>query len=113
LARNFVVRPTATFGPIGAALQARTDLFVELTGADAKVYGRDRLIRELDPSQFALLPLVVGDTLLGCLYFDSTLESVESTETTRWLMKNLRDQLVAAFARHRAAGRTEKVAAAA
>ncbi len=109
LARNFVVRPTANFGPIGAALQAQADLFVELTGADAKVYGRDRLIRELDPSQFALLPLVVGDTLLGCLYFDSTVESVDVTDTTRWLMRNLRDQLVAAFAKHRAATRTERL----
>ncbi len=113
LARAFVVRPTATFGPIGAALQSRADLFVELTGADAKLYGRDRLIKELDPSQFALLPLVVGDTLLGCLYFDSTLESVEATDTTRWLMCNLRDQLVAAFAKHRAAGRQDQVAEAA
>lgn len=108
VARNFVVRPTATFGPIGAALQNRSDLFVELTGADAKLYGRDRLIRELDPSQFALLPLVVADTLVGCLYFDSTLESVEATDTTRWLMRNLRDQLVAAFAKHRAGGRGEQ-----
>lgn len=111
LARAFVVRPTANFGPIGAALQARTDLFVELVGADAKTYGRDRLIRELDPSQFALLPLVVEDTLLGCLYFDSTVESVEATDTTRWLMRNLRDQLVAAFATHRASNRGEQAAA--
>ena len=109
LARTFVVRPTATFGPIGAALQARTDLFVELAGADAKLYGRDRLIRELDPSQFALLPLVVEDTLLGCLYFDSTIASVDATDTTQWLLRNLRDQLVAAFAKHRASGRAEKV----
>lgn len=113
LARNFVVRPTANFGPIGAALQSRADLFVELTGSDAKLYGRDRIIRELDPSHFALLPLVVEDKLLGCLYFDSTVESVESTETARWLMRNLRDQLVAAFARHRASARGEPVAQAA
>jgi hypothetical protein len=103
LARNFVVRPAATFGPIGAALQARTDLFVELAGADGKLYGRDRLVREFNPSQFALLPLVLEERLLGCLYFDSTLESIEATETTRWRMRHLRDQLVAAFARHRAA----------
>jgi GAF domain-containing protein len=101
--RNFLVRPTATFGPIGAALQARADLFVELTGEDAKKYGRDRLLREFGPSQFALLPLVLEEKLLGCLYFDSTLESIDPTQTTRWLLQNLRDQLVAAFATHRAA----------
>lgn len=103
LVRNFVVRPSATVGPVGAALQSRTDLFVQLMGADAKLYGRDRLIREFNPSQFVLLPLVLEDRLLGCLYFDSVHESIEATDTARRLMQHLRDQLVAAFARHRAA----------
>jgi hypothetical protein len=103
LARTFLLRPTAAFGPLGAALQARTDLFIELTGTDAKAYGRDRLIKEMNPSQFALLPLVLEAKLIGCLYFDSTVESVEASETSQWLLRNLRDQLVAAFATHRAA----------
>ena len=94
---------TAAVGPVGAALQSRTDLFVQLMGADAKLYGRDRLIREFNPSQFVLLPLVLEDRLLGCLYFDSVHESIEATDTARRLMQHLRDQLVAAFARHRAA----------
>jgi HD-like signal output (HDOD) protein len=102
LVRSFVARPSATFGPVGAALQSRTDLFVQLTGADGKLYGRDRLVREFNPSQFVLLPLVLEDRLLGCLYFDSIHESIEATDTSRRLMQHLRDQLVAAFARHRA-----------
>lgn len=102
LARNFLLRPTAPFGPLGAALQRRTNLFIEMTGADAKLYGRDRLIKDLSPSNFALLPLVLEMKLIGCLYFDSTIESVHSTETSRRLLCDLRDHLVAAFAHHRA-----------
>jgi HD-like signal output (HDOD) protein/GAF domain-containing protein len=102
LARNFLLRPTPAFGPLGAALHLRSDLFIELTGADARLYGRDRLVKELAPSHFALLPLVLEAKLIGCLYFDSTMESVETTDTSRDLLCALRDQLVAAFARHRA-----------
>jgi HD-like signal output (HDOD) protein len=102
LARTFLVRPTSAFGPLGAALHVRRDLFVELTGADARLYGRDRLVKELAPSHFALLPLVLEDKLIGCLYFDSTMESVDASTTARDLLCALRDQLVAAFARHRA-----------
>ncbi|WP_310571099.1 HDOD domain-containing protein [Gemmatimonas sp.] len=101
LARNFLLRPTAAFGPLGAALHIRRDLFVEMTGGDARLYGRDRLIKELSPSNFALLPLVLEMKLIGCLYFDSTIESVHSTETSRRLLCDLRDHLVAAFAHHR------------
>ena len=102
LARNFLLRPAASFGPLGAALQSRTDVFVELTGNDAKTYGRDRLIKELSPSHFALLPLVLEGKLIGCLYFDSTTESIDASPISRQLLSDLRDQLVAAFARHRA-----------
>lgn len=111
LARTFLVRPTAAFGPLGAALQARTDLFVELSGADAKVYGRDRLLKDLSPSHFALLPLVLEGKLLGCLYFDTTMESIDSSETARSLLSDLRDQLVSAFARHRAGTSSDTAAA--
>lgn len=102
LARNFLLRPAASFGPIGAALQARTDLFVDLTGADAKTYCRDRLVKELSPIHFALLPLVLEGKLLGCLYFDGKKHAMEASSTSRQLLSDLRDQLVAAFARHRA-----------
>jgi HD-like signal output (HDOD) protein len=101
LARNFLVRTTAAYGPLAAALQTHTDLFVEMTGADAKAYKRDRLIKELDPSAFALLPMVIESKLIGCLYFDSRTESVASSETSRQLLRDLRDSLVTAFMRHR------------
>lgn len=101
LARHFTLRPTPNFGPLGTALHNRTDLFVVMQGADAKHYGRDRLIRELEPAQFALLPLVLDGKLLGCLYFDSTREEVIGTVMAQQLLSALRDQLVAAFARRR------------
>jgi hypothetical protein len=45
--------------------------------------------------------MVIESKLIGCLYFDSTIESVPSSETGRQLLRDLRDSLVAAFARHR------------
>lgn len=114
LARNFTLRPTPNFGPLGAALHNRTDLFVVMQGAVAKVYGRDRLIRELEPTQFALLPLVLDGKLLGCLYFDSRQEHEIGTAMAQQLLGALRDQLVAAFARRRytAAGQPANATAA-
>jgi hypothetical protein len=79
-----------------------TDLFIELTGADAKTYGRDRLTKELAPRRFALLPLVLEGKLIGCLYFDCTMETIDASPTARQLLSDLRDQLVAALAWHRA-----------
>ncbi|MCA0375659.1 MAG: HDOD domain-containing protein [Gemmatimonadetes bacterium] len=101
LSRTFLLRPTASFGPLGAALQQRQDLFVMLSGAELKTYGKDRLLRDLTPAHFALLPLVLEDKLIGCLYFDGA-EPVETTETARQLIRDMRDQLVGAFARRRA-----------
>ena len=60
---------------------------------------RDRLIKDLSPSHFALLSLVVEGKLIGCLYFDRTIETVEASNTARERIRELRDQLVAAFAR--------------
>lgn len=80
----------------------RSDLFVEMVGADARRSGRDRLFKDLSPSNFALLPLVLEMKRIGCLYFDSTIESVHATATSRQLLCDLRDHLVAAFAHHRA-----------
>lgn len=101
LARQFLLRPAASFGPLGGALQQRQDLFVTMTGADLKSYGKDRLLRDLTPQHFALLPLVLEDKLIGCLYFDGATDAVETTETTRQLIRDMRDQLVGAFARRR------------
>jgi HD-like signal output (HDOD) protein len=111
-ARNFLVRTSATFGPLAAALQTHTDLFIEMSGADAKAYKRDRLIKNLDPSTFALLPLVIESELIGCLYFDSTIESVAASETSRQLLRDLRDSLVAAFVRHRKSAAEDATASA-
>ena len=100
--RIFLLRPAASFGPMGAALQERSDLFVEMTDDEAKLFRRDRVIKELKPSYFALLPLVLEDKLLGCLYFDTESDSLDFSPTSRQLLGVLRDRLVETFARHRA-----------
>lgn len=100
--RIFLLRPAASFGPMGAALQERSDLFVEMTDDEAKLFRRDRVMKELKPSHFALLPLVLEDKLLGCLYFDTESDSLDFSSTSRQLLGLLRDRLVETFARHRA-----------
>jgi hypothetical protein len=87
---------------LGAALQERSDLFVEMTEDEAKLYRRDRVIKELKPSHFALLPLILEDKLLGCLYFDTQAYALDFSLTSRQLLGLLRDRLVETFARHRA-----------
>jgi GAF domain-containing protein len=60
------------------------------------------LTKELAPRRFALLPLVLEGKLIGCLYFDCTMETIDASPTARQLLSDLRDQLVAALAWHRA-----------
>jgi GAF domain-containing protein len=99
--RTFVVRPLSTFGALGTALQNRTDLFIDIESQDGKMFARDRLVREFEARSFALLPLVLENKLIGCLYFDSGPEVVEVTETVCGLLKTMRDHLASAFAKHR------------
>jgi hypothetical protein len=47
------------------------------------------------------LPLVLEDKLLGCLYFDNGPDVVDLTDTLRTLLLQMRDHLVAAFAKYR------------
>ena len=110
LVRTFLVRPAAAFGPLGAALQQRQALFVDLEADEGKPFRRDRLIRDVRARSFAVLPLVLEGKLLGCLYFDSTTGRVEVTETLRELLCAMRDHLESAFARHRQEGGSESAA---
>jgi hypothetical protein len=64
-----------------STLQARTDLVIKLTGVDAKAYGRDRLLAELAPRRFALLPLVLEAKRIGGLSIDGTTESIDASPT--------------------------------
>jgi HD-like signal output (HDOD) protein len=98
LAREFLIRPTAASGPLGAALQQREDVFAVLSAPSARALSKDRLLRELKPAHFALLPIVVEEKLLGCLYFDATGDAPAPGQTARELVGVLRDQLAQLFA---------------
>ncbi len=106
LSRQFLIRPTAASGPLGAALQQRQDVFAVLAAPDARALSKDRLLRELKPVHFALLPIVVDARLLGCLYFDASSEGPAPSDTARELVSALRDQLAHLFALRQAAERT-------
>ncbi len=103
LLRTFAVRPQRAFGPLGEALQLREDVFIDTEVGDGKSFRRDRMLRELRPRCVALLPLVLEDKLIGCLYFDNGPDPVECSDTIKELLRAMRDHLVAAFSRHRQA----------
>lgn len=101
LLRHFLVRPIASAGPLGAVLHGRSDTFASCEGTAGKAWRRDRTLYELAPRSFGLLPLVLDDKLLGCLYFDTRSKSLEMSDTLREMLQEIRDHLVAAFAKHR------------
>jgi hypothetical protein len=78
-------------------------VFVDTMRAEGRHFRRDMLLREIRPRCIALLPLVLADKLIGCLYFDNGEDSVECSDVVQTLLCTARDQLVAAFARHRSA----------
>jgi hypothetical protein len=101
LLRHFLVRPIASAGPLGAVLHGRSDTFASCEGTAGKAWRRDRTLYELAPRSFGLLPLVLDEKLLGCLYFDTRSKSLEMSDALREMLQEIRDHLVAAFAKHR------------
>jgi HD-like signal output (HDOD) protein len=97
----FALRPKPAYGPLGGALSARLDLFVDTQADSGRPFRRDMLLRELRPRCFALLPLVLEEKLIGCLYFDNGDDPVHCTDVTQSLLRAARDHLTEAFARHR------------
>lgn len=97
----FLVRVASVGGPLGVALVDRHELFVDMDSDEGKHMRRDRLLHDLDPKSFGLLPLVVEGKLIGCLYFDDPVARVEATPALRDLIMELRDHLVAALTHHR------------
>ncbi len=101
LLRSLLIRPTAMGGPVGVVLQERDDVFASAESDPAKLLRRDRLLRAFEAKCCGILPLVLEDKLLGCLYFDRTDESFDASLALQALLREIRDHLVDAFARHR------------
>lgn len=100
LLQCFEVATNAMFGPLAAALDRRTDIFVDMQDLDGQRYRRDATLRTLRPRCFALLPLVLQGRLIGCLYFDS-LAPVETSPRVRELLCVARQHLITAFLHQR------------
>lgn len=111
LLRHFLVRPIASAGPLGAVLHSRSDTFASCEGSAGKAWRRDRTLYELAPRSFGVLPLVLDDKLLGCLYFDTRTKSLEMSDALREMLQEIRDHLVAAFAKHRRGAQQDAAAA--
>ena len=103
LLQSFDVSTHAMFGALAAALDHRTDLFVDMRDDDALRYRRDTLLKELDPRCFSLLPLVLSGRLIGCLYFDSV-SAVSPSARLKDLLCTARAHLVVAFLKQREGG---------
>jgi len=88
------------FGALAAALDRRTDIFIDMQSPDALRYRRDTTLRRLRPLSFALLPLVLSGRLIGCLYFDSA-TPVDTSPGVQELLFVARDRLVVAFLHQR------------
>jgi len=102
LLHSFEVATNAMFGALAAALDHRTDIFVDMQDAEALRYRRDATLRTLRPRCFTLLPLVLSGRLIGCLYFDSA-TPVDTSLPVRDLLRMARNHLVVAF-RHQRSG---------
>jgi len=100
LLQCFDVGTNAMFGALAAALDHRTDIFVDMQDADALRYRRDATLRTLRPRCFAMLPLVLSGRLIGCLYFDSA-APMDTSLRLQQLLCVARDRLVVAFLQQR------------
>jgi HD-like signal output (HDOD) protein len=80
--------------PLGLALDQRADIMVDLRSDRALPYRSDPMLPTLRPRSFALLPLVLANRLIGCLYFDCP-DLVDADDGHLDLLRDSRDRLVA------------------
>lgn len=57
-------------GPIGVAMLGKDDMFMDL--AEGARYSRSMFMSAVGPVSFGILPLIVDNVAVGCLYFDSS-----------------------------------------
>jgi hypothetical protein len=86
-------------GPIGIALLKREDLIVG--AGTGKRYGRSPFMNVIGADYFGILPLIVDNVVVGCLYFDSASEGFALDAATYQALLELRKLAVMAIARKR------------
>jgi HD-like signal output (HDOD) protein len=85
-------------GPIRAALQRKNDVLVDCS-RDSR-YDRSALVVALGPAAFALLPIIVDHSVVGCFYADRQIASA-GLETARLALGRVRDAMGAAISKNR------------
>ncbi|MDX2194390.1 MAG: HDOD domain-containing protein [Gemmatimonadales bacterium] len=96
LTDRLIFRLDSRGGPLSAALLAREDLFAGRV-ADSSWSG-ERVLRQLGVERFVLLPIAVGDTLIGALFADGPVDPPAAPESNVAAC-HIRDELVAFFRR--------------
>jgi len=81
-------------GPIRAALQHRSDVLIDCT-RDGR-YDRSALVTAMEPTAFALFPIVVDHKPVGCLYADRQ-SAAPGLDTARLPVGRVRDTVAAAI----------------
>src|SRR6185295_5721888 len=94
LAEHFTVALT-TVSPLQTALVKHRDLIHWRDGVG--LIRGDAVLRRLRPVSFVVLPVVVGEVLVGCLYCDHRRDRIDSDHRLGELLVNLRDSLARLF----------------
>ena len=90
---------SAMGGPLGVALSSKKDLFVDQVAGSRYSYAD--VIMAIKPHAFGLLPLMVNEAIIGCLYFDRRASALELDGKKKQLLQVLRDYLRDAIAAKR------------
>jgi len=85
-------------GPIRAAFERKNDVFVDRSRESR--YDHSTLVEALAPTAFALFPITVEHSVVGCLYADRQSAAV-GMETARRALGRVRDAMAAAISKNR------------
>jgi len=83
--------PVSALGAVGVALTSKKDTFVDQVAGSR--YSYSDLIMALKPHSFGMLPLVVNDAVIGCLYFDRRTAELGLNYHQKQMLQSLRDHL--------------------
>jgi HD-like signal output (HDOD) protein len=86
-------------GPIGVAMLGKDDMIME--AAEGARYSRSVFMSTVGPVSFGILPLVVDNVAVGCLYFDSAADGFTLEAPKKQALLELRNFAATAIARKR------------